>query len=119
MAEKKKAAGAGKTSQGTVTRIKAADDAPAKTKKETVKAQAVEQKQPRKKPSAKGIAKPFVAFGGYFKGAWQELKQVRWPTRRATWGLTVAVIAYSAFFVLLVLLLDALFKYLFELMLGK
>lgn len=119
MAEKKKVAGTGKTSQATVTRIKAADDAPAKTKKEVAKAPAQEQKKSRKKPSAKGIAKPFVAFGGYFKGAWQELKQVRWPTRRATWSLTFAVIMYSIFFIVLVLLLDALFKYLFELLLGK
>jgi len=59
------------------------------------------------------------AIGSYFKGAWVELRQVRWPTRRATWGLTGAVLAYSAFFVVLVLLLDAAFKYLFELLLGK
>ena len=59
------------------------------------------------------------AIGGYFKGAWVELRLVRWPTRRATWSLTGAVLAYSAFFVILVLLLDAAFKYLFELILGK
>lgn len=121
MAQKKKAATAAKTSSTTVTRIKAADDtAPAKTKKQAVTAEATPAvKKTRRKPSPKGILRPFVAFGGYFKGAWVELKQVRWPTRSATWSLTFAVIAYSAFFVLLVLLLDALFKYLFELMLGK
>lgn len=65
------------------------------------------------------IIKPVRAAGGYFKGAWVELRQVRWPNRRATWSLTLAVLAYSAFFVVLVLLLDAGFKYLFELVLGK
>jgi preprotein translocase subunit SecE len=62
--------------------------------------------------------KPFVAFGGYFKGAWFELRQVRWPNRKATWSLTGAVLLFTAFFVVLILLLDVLFKYLFELILG-
>lgn len=53
-------------------------------------------------------------FIGYFVGAWVELRQVRWPTRKATWGLTIAVILFSAFFVAVILLLDALFKYLFD-----
>lgn len=110
-----------KTSESTVTRIKAADDAPA-TKPAKAKTAAVakdEVKKPRKRPSAKGALRPVKATGGYFAGAWTELKQVRWPTRRATWSLTFAVIAYSAFFVILVLILDAIFKYLFELILGK
>lgn len=71
------------------------------------------------KLSGKGAARPVKATGSYFKGAWEELRLVRWPSRRATWGLTGAVILYSLFFVVLVLLLDALFKYLFELILGK
>lgn len=71
------------------------------------------------KLSGKGALRPVKATGNYFKGAWEELRLVRWPSRRATWGLTGAVILYSAFFVVLVLLLDAVFKYLFELILGK
>ncbi|KKW05166.1 MAG: hypothetical protein UY35_C0001G0057 [Candidatus Saccharibacteria bacterium GW2011_GWC2_48_9] len=50
----------------------------------------------------------------YFIGAWRELRQVRWPDRKATWGLTMAVIVYSVFFFVLVILLDAVFKYLFD-----
>jgi preprotein translocase SecE subunit len=61
---------------------------------------------------------PFVATADYFKGAWYELRQVRWPNRKATWSLTLAVMVFTGFFVLLILLLDALFKYLFELILG-
>jgi preprotein translocase SecE subunit len=64
------------------------------------------------------LLKPFVMFGGYFKGAWFELRQVRWPNRRATWSLTGAVLLFTGFFVVLILLLDILFKYLFGLILG-
>lgn len=65
-------------------------------------------KQPRK------WTKPFRAFGGYFKGAWDELRQVRWPDRKATWSLTLAVIIFSLFFALVILGLDAVFSYLFK-----
>ena len=53
-------------------------------------------------------------IGGYFKGAWQELRQVRWTNRRATWGLTLAVILFSVFFAVVILGLDTLFQYLFK-----
>jgi preprotein translocase SecE subunit len=61
---------------------------------------------------------PIRAIADYFSGAWYELRQVRWPNRRATWGMTVALLAFTAFFVAFILLLDALFKYLFQLILG-
>lgn len=123
MAQKKKSSKAA-SSEATVTRIKAADTKPAaidQTPKQKIakKAEtATEKKQKIKKPSAKGLARPFVATGGYFKGAWYELKQVRWPNRRATWGLTGAVLLYTAFFAVLILLLDGAFKFLFDLILG-
>jgi preprotein translocase subunit SecE len=69
------------------------------------------------KPTPKFL-RPFVMIGGYFKGAWFELRQVRWPNRKATWSLTGAVLLFTGFFVVLILLLDVLFKYLFELILG-
>ena len=68
----------------------------------------------------KVAAKPFgflAKIGNYFKGAWVELRQVRWPNRAATWSLTIAVLLFSAFFVILITLLDAGFKSLFELIL--
>lgn len=52
---------------------------------------------------------------GYFKGSWQELKQVQWPTRRATWAMTLAVILYSAFLMAVIVLLDIIFQQLFNL----
>jgi preprotein translocase SecE subunit len=57
---------------------------------------------------------PLRAIGGYFKGAWNELRAVRWPDRRNTWGLTVAVLGFTAFFILLILLIDAGFQFLFQ-----
>jgi preprotein translocase SecE subunit len=63
----------------------------------------------------KGIAKILFKIGGYFKGAWIELRQVRWPNRKSTWSLTGAVILFCAFFVVLIILLDDGFKALFNL----
>lgn len=120
---KNKASGSNTSSGGdNVVRIKASSSAPKKEK--AAKAEAVSTaKAPTKKQKVNKSDKKRLGFlgsiGGYFKGAWEELRQVRWPTRRATWGLTGAVLLYSAFFVVLVLLLDAGFKYLFELILGK
>lgn len=62
--------------------------------------------------------KIFVILGRYFKDSWVELKMVRWPDRKATWGLTVAVIIFSGFFVVLIVLLDFGFDQLFKLLLG-
>lgn len=61
------------------------------------------------------FAKIFKSTGGYFKGSWTELKQVRWTNRGATWGLTGAVILFSGIFVALIVLLDAGFDLLFKL----
>lgn len=67
-----------------------------------------------KRKQKRGFAAPFRALGGYFVGAWQELKQVRWPNRSATWSLTLAVILFSAFFAAIILGLDSAFSYLFK-----
>lgn len=86
------------------TATKAASTAKTTKTKVSVKS----DKQPRK------WTKPFRAIGGYFKGAWVELRLVRWPNRRATWSLTLAVILFSVFFALIILGLDALFSYIFK-----
>jgi preprotein translocase subunit SecE len=98
-----------KNDQTKVTRITASEKstAPQKTRKSAV---ATTSKMPKKQRSY-GL---FGKIGGYFKGAWTELRQVHWPTRRATWGLTVAVLAFSAFFVAFITLLDVGFKFIFE-----
>jgi len=116
MANKSKKAPAKDTSSSktTITRIKASDLSPVVStdKKTTTKTRSTQKAE---KKTSRNI---FVAIAGYFKGAWYELRQVRWPNRRATWSLTAAVLIFTGFFVLLVVLLDILFKYLFELILG-
>lgn len=54
------------------------------------------------------------AVGGYFKGSYQELRQVKWPNRRATWSLTFAVIIFTLVFVAMILSLDYAFDQLFK-----
>lgn len=107
-----------KSSGTRVTRVTASTKTEKKPTPAAKAKAAAKQASPAKAKSAKRLAKPLAATGGYFKGAWYELKQVRWPTRGATWSLTGALVLFTAFFVVLILLLDALFKYLFELMLG-
>lgn len=50
------------------------------------------------------------AIGGYFAGSWHELRQVRWPSRRATWKSTLAVLLFTAFWTIVVLSVDLLFQ---------
>ena len=103
-------------SEANVTRIKATDaDSNAKVVSSAIKA--IKPTKSKLKTPSRGLLRPLVATGEYFKGAWYELLQVRWPDRRATWSLTAAVLIFSAFFTVLIVLLDALFKYLFELIL--
>ncbi len=106
-----------KKSDTTVTRIKASDSSGTKEPKKATKAKTAKPKAPSFDKPKRKLPRPLAAFFGYFKGAWAELRQVHWPTRRATWGLTGAVLAFSAFFVVFILLLDSAFKYLFEIIL--
>lgn len=76
------------------------------TKKEAKKA----EKSTEKKPFI--LFRPFCAFGHYLKESWQEIRQVRWPNRKATWKMVLAVIIYTAIFLVFILLLDLLFQFL-------
>lgn len=60
------------------------------------------------------IVKPFIALGRYIKNSWTEIRQVRWPNRKATWKLVGAIFIYAAFFIIVVALLDALFNFIFS-----
>ena len=62
----------------------------------------------------KFITAPFVALSKYLMDSWRELKLVRWPTRKETWKMTGAVIAFSVGFATLILLLDGLFNWIFK-----
>ena len=98
----------------TVTRVKAKDD------------RKVEAKQSKTSPLGKAAisgdsGEPkkniFKRFIGYFTGAWFELRQVRWPNRRSTWGMTAALLLFTLFFIVLILATDIVWEYLFKLIL--
>jgi len=117
----------GKKSTTSVTRIKATDSAaPAKTKakkakqpaskgsKATASAKDAKTKSSSKKPRRS----PLSAVRKYFAGAWDELKQVRWPDRRSTWAMTGALIVFTLAFIVVILLIDYGFSWLFKLIIG-
>lgn len=51
---------------------------------------------------------------GYFKGAWSEIKQTTWPTRRETVRLTLAVFIFSSVFAIFVATLDFILDKIFR-----
>ena len=117
-----------------ITRIKANDSAKAPAEPKEVKG-SDEPKKPKetKEPKAKRAKKekkaktdgkkpfilfrPFVAFGHYLRDSWRELRQVRWPNRKVTWKMVLAVFVYTALFITLLVLLDLLFDWIFSLIL--
>ena len=109
-----------KTADTKVTRITASDvgkaaapgvqsGKPARGQKTA--AQAAAAKKPTKNP--------FARLMRYFKGAWHELRQVRWPDRKNTWAMTGALLAFTVFFIIVILVLDFAFSELFKLILGS
>ena len=54
------------------------------------------------------------AVGGYLGGSWRELREVRWPNRRATWSLTSAVLLFTIVMAAFILALDYGFELLFK-----
>lgn len=65
------------------------------------------------------LARPFVALGRYLRDSWRELRQVRWPSRKATWKMTLAVLCYCAIFIVFIIILDSFFTFIFNLLLGR
>ena len=49
-----------------------------------------------------------------FKASCKELRAVRWPNRKTTWKLFFSIIGYTAIFIVLIMLLDALFNLIFS-----
>ena len=114
-----------------VTRIKAGDkkseDKPKTSKnvKEAVKIAKKIVKEEKKAVKVKKEKKPMNKFTRiitapfrYIHDSWLEIRQVRWPNRKATWKLVGAIFIYSAFFIILVAVLDALFNFIFSKIIG-
>ncbi|MBR2658860.1 preprotein translocase subunit SecE [Candidatus Saccharibacteria bacterium] len=121
-----------------ITRIKASDgpskaeesDAPAITRKKVVvkdkktektkRAEIKKAKKAEKQTDGKKtfiLFRPFVAFFRYLRDSWREIRQVRWPNRKATWKMVLAVLVYTALFIIIISLLDLFFTWLFSLIL--
>ena len=110
--------------QTRVTRI-TASDSEAKSKKRakttaktTATAAKTETKAKKENQTTSTSRNPFSALAGYFRGSWQEIKQVRWPDRPTTWGLVGALIVFTAALFIVIILIDYGFAWLFKLLMG-
>ena len=115
-----------------ITRIKASDtkkssetpvEAPKKavkkkTPKDTKKTEKAVKtpEKGQKKPFL--LFRPFVALGKYIKNSWLELRQVRWPSRKATWKLVFTVFLYVFILMAVIALLDVFFTFVFNKLIG-
>lgn len=110
-------AGEGGTSAKSAT--PAAPTHSKKTEKTKKTAKTKTDSQQRKLPlPLRIITAPFRATGRYIRDSWLELRHVRWPSRSATWKMLFAVVIYSGLLIAIIMLLDALFTWLFNLILG-
>ena len=108
----------------TITRKKVVvkDKKIAKQKqKEARKAEKIALKSTDEKNGKKPfiLFRPFVYLWRYLRDSWREIRQVRWPSRKATWKMVLAVVIYTALFMVIITLLDLFFSWLFNLILGK
>lgn len=97
-----------------------APEPPKSLKKLKTKKSKTSQKSGEEKPlkSVFILARPFVALGRYLRDSWRELRMVRWPSRKATWKMTLAVLIYCAIFIIFIVLLDMFFTFIFNLIFG-
>ncbi|MBR3204127.1 preprotein translocase subunit SecE [Candidatus Saccharibacteria bacterium] len=77
-----------------------------------------ERKEKKKNKKTFILFVPFVALGRYLKNSWLELRQVRWPSRKATWKMVLAIFVYTFIFAGFLVLLDILFDFIFSKLLG-
>lgn len=97
-----------------ITKVKASE-ASGKTPKATekdAKSAVKKAEKANKKPFI--LIRPLVYFARYIRDSWREIRQVRWPSRKATWKLFFAILIYTLLFVAVIMLLDALFTWIFE-----
>ena len=105
-----------KAPKAKIEKVDKAEKTPAKADKKALKA----EKKADKKSAVrtKKQRKIFAPFR-YIRDSWRELRQVRWPDRKTTWKMTFTVIIYVIIFGAIIMLLDAFFTYIFNLILGE
>ncbi len=108
---------ADKISEPPITRKKVVlkDKKTEKAAKKQVKEKAKAKKAEKEGKKVFILFRPFVALARYLRDSWREIRQVRWPNRKATWKMVLAVLAYTALFVIIISLLDMFFTWLFSL----
>ena len=84
-----------------------------KTKKKAEKAKK-ERKVPAVLKPLWWLLTPFRALGRYIKESFAEIRQVRWPSRKETWKMTLSVILYVILISAFIMLLDLLFTKVFN-----
>ena len=105
------------TRKKVVVKDKKAEKTKRKEKKDAEKKVTAKKEKTEKKPFI--LIRPFVYLGRYIRDSWRELRQVRWPNRKATWKMVFAVLVYTAIFVVFISLLDLFFTWLANLILSK
>ena len=104
------------TRKKVVVKDKKTEKAKADKVRKAEKAEKKAVKKNEKKPFI--LIRPFVALFRYLRDSWMELRQVRWPSRKATWKMVLAVIVYTLLFMAFIAVLDLIFGKLFKLILG-
>ena len=77
-----------------------------KSSKPSTKAKRTDNKSAKRTEKPFILFRPFIALGRYIRDSWRELRKVEWPSRRATWKMTLAVIVFCVIIGVLVLVLD-------------
>ena len=87
-----------------------------KEKKSVERAERRKEKLEDREAQGKNKGAKHVLFAPfrYLRDSWHEIRQVRWPNRKATWKMVLAIFVYSALFIGLIMLLDVFFTWLFN-----
>ena len=85
-----------------------------KSDKSSSKVSTKRTKQAHKASKPFVLFRPFINLGHYFRDSWRELRKVEWPSRRATWKMTLAVIIFCAVVGLIVIVCDWAFQWLIQ-----
>lgn len=114
-----------KTEAEKKPRVRKTETVRERNEKATAKAEAKANKQPKRRvrkvasKATKPLRKPLrfiswpfrtkpmrfigrwmgkILWPTYFRNSWKEIKMVKWPTRRETWKLTLAVLVFALVF---------------------
>lgn len=115
---KKQDAEAEEVTRKVTVKAKNSENKKLATKKAVEAKKAEKTKKERKVPAVLKplwwLLTPFRALGRYIKESFAEIRQVRWPSRKETWKMTLSVILYVILISAFIMLLDLLFTKVFN-----